>query len=143
MTAAELLIRATTAPTYDLPAYRYWNAAQRRWGRYDTATRYPSAAAAEAAKVGPGPAPTSTTQVVPDHDADLDGYPMMDSEIGWVRLTACCAAACSISDGPLYCKSCYREQPWEYDGPARTPQNPQRSYGGPVVVTLPPSSEVR
>jgi hypothetical protein len=123
-----------------VPALRYYNAARSgSWGRYDEATRY---RAEQRPSLPLGPiAGVSVVESVPVADTDLDGYPTVDDDvIGPVRLTHCCLAATSTVDGPLYCKSCYEEVDWAYDGPARTAERPVRPATGPIRITLPPQA---
>ncbi len=140
-TAQTRLVRLQRTST-TIPSWQYLG--RQGWGRYDEAVAVPAAQAEDLAAqarraLGDADAP-GTVEVVEQHPLDLDGFPMTDTEIGWVRLTHCCAAACSISTGPLYCKSCYEAQPWTYDGPARTRENPdareRTGLTGPVRIDL-------
>ena len=114
------------------------------WGRYDQATVFADRAHAKAAADAAAAAFTGTdtaprVEVIAQYPVDLDGYPMTGSCIGALRLTHCCAAATSTVTGPLYCKSCYREVPWDYEGPARTSADPAaREHGliGPIAVRV-------
>lgn len=120
------------APDYrQLPARVYWNAERRAWGRFDQATRFGTA------DKWPQPAPHwpgAETSWVPDWPVDLDGFPYSTGELPW-RLTHCCGAGASISDGPLYCKSCYAAVELAYDTPPRLDANWQPG-DGPIRIEL-------
>lgn len=102
---------STNPRDFDGPRVSYWDALNRSWDGYDVATRYdhiPDLPAPEAAG--------ATVTAMPAHGVDLDGFPWhTDAMLGPFRLTHCCAAAVSTSDGPLWCKSCYNEVFWTYD----------------------------
>ena len=127
------VLRATNPRAVGMPTYRYWNAEIGAWGRFDDASRYP-----EPVDVSPAPPhPDAAVQWTDDLLRDLDGHPyVVDECIGPWRVTACCAAMVSISDGPDYCKSCYEDADLADDTPARLDANWDPG-DGPVRFRLP------
>lgn len=122
-----------------VPSLRYWHADTGRWGEYATATRYDTAPLITRVIVDALGEHSHAVDVSAEqaHGVDVDGFPYVDSGFGLVRLTHCCAAACTVDDGPLYCKSCYREVDWAYDGPARLAPDDPDGPRGPITVRLP------
>lgn len=119
-----------------MPRVGYWNAGMGEWVTYDEATRYDHTPT----DLPEGETDGSTVAVVDALGVDMAGYFWrMDEHLGPVRMTSCCAAATSIMDGPLYCKSCYNAVPWEIEadpvlGPLVAVHHVATT--GPVWVTL-------
>jgi hypothetical protein len=110
------VLRATQPRGSALPGWLYWNGQTRLWDEYESATRYDNRDVA-AHLAAHGPETGSTIDVVELHPVDRDGYPYAEADGFRYRLTQCCAAATSVMDGPLYCKSCYSTVDWAYDQP--------------------------
>lgn len=124
-----------------IPALRYWSGATQSWGDYETATRYDHQPRMILQALEE---PTHAFTVTEAYREDIDGFPYtVDQHIGPVRMTHCCGAATSVSDGPLYCKSCYEAVDWAYDGPARLADTDPDGPRGPITITLPPMEAQR
>ena len=133
-----LLVRSTMSRLHDadVPAYRYLRAEDGTWVDFDSATRFDPDTATGALPVATGSHPDATREWVRDLPRDLDGWPFDPNAGPYVtRLTLCCAAACSISDGPLYCKSCFLAQDLAADTPPRL-DGDWNPGDGPVTVRL-------
>lgn len=130
------VVRARVQRTFGhtVPVDSFWEARSGTWGRFGDATRYESSARGVAGF--PGPPGEVDVAWVDDLPRDLDGWPYdpHDEFQPW-RLTLCCAAATSISDGPLYCRSCFTEQPLDVDCPPRLGPD-WRPGDGPVRIHL-------
>lgn len=120
----------------DVPVYRYLRVEDGAWVDFQDATRF-------APDTDQGTLPTATRSHaeaavawVRDLPRDLDGFPFDPNDAPYIeRLTLCCAAACSISDGPLYCKSCYVEQDLAVATPPRLDGNWDPG-DGPITIRL-------
>ncbi len=138
-----LVIRAEIPHSASTPARVYWNTTDSIWGPFSEATRYPLAAdprmldsvhAQAAAVLG---VPQARIETIADLPRDLDGYYYQADADGhgqW-RVTDCCAVPPSISDGPLYCRSCYEAVEEAVQTPARLDANWQPG-DGPVRINL-------
>jgi hypothetical protein len=133
-----LLVRSALRPFHpaDTPTYRYLRATDGAWVDFEDATRFDASTDQSTVPVDTRSHPEADVSWVRDLPRDLDGWPFDPNDGDYVtRLTLCCAAACSISDGPLYCKSCYVEQPVD----AATPPRLDGSWNpgdGPITIRL-------
>lgn len=133
-----LLVRSALRPFHpaDVPTYRYLRAEDGAWVDFDDATRFDPDTDTATLPVDTRSHPEATVEWISDLPRDLDGWPFDPNDGAYVtRLTLCCAAACSISDGPLYCKSCYVEQDLAADTPPRLDGN-WNPGDGPITVRL-------
>jgi hypothetical protein len=127
------VLRCAAPERRSIPGLVYWNQQTQGWGRFDEATRF------EADRPLPDPAwPGGEVTWMEDLPRDRDGFPyVVDEHIGPWRVTHCCAAAVSINDGTLYCKSCYAVVDLASDTPARLDAD-WRPGDGPIQIRLPP-----
>lgn len=142
ITVPARLIRATLPFFHraQQPTYQYLRAEDRAWVTFEDATRFPAGdTEGDSTIFPPAPHVDAVVEWVNDLPRDMDGWPFdpNDGAYTW-RLTKCCAAASSISDGPLYCKSCYEEQPLDADTPPRL-DGTWKPGDGPITIVLPES----
>jgi hypothetical protein len=78
-------------------------------------------------RVHPQTVPTTAAPFHPSAShADALGMPVAGVEDFPYHPTPCCGAAASISDGPMFCKACYREVDDAY---GNVPVEPFRPLG--------------
>ncbi|WP_251151293.1 hypothetical protein [Cellulosimicrobium sp. Marseille-Q4280] len=137
-TERPLLVRSALRPFHpaDIPTYRYLRASDGAWVDFDDATRFDAATDQATLPVTTGSHAEASITWVRDLPRDLDDFPFDPNDGPYIeRLTRCCAAACSISDGPLYCKSCFVEQGLDAATPPRLDAN-WSPGDGPIAIRL-------
>lgn len=133
-----LLVRSALPPFHpaDAPTYRYLRLADGAWVDFEDATRFEASTDQRTLPVATASHAEASITWMRDLPRDLDGFPFDPNDAPYIeRLTRCCAAACSISDGPLYCKSCYVEQDLDAATPPRLDGN-WNPGDGPITVRL-------